>query len=80
MLQYWSDAMWGKMKADAEEWAGTRFRIQDLRATFAQMCKDRGASIESVSRALRHRSSRTTELYCARIRPEKAFLELEGLF
>jgi integrase len=80
IVEYWSDAMWGKMKADAEEWAGTRFRIQDLRATFAQMCMDRGASIESVSRALRHRCSRTTELYYARIRPEKAFQELEGLF
>lgn len=77
---YWSDGMWGKVKADAQEWAGIPFRIQTLRATFAQMCKDRGARIEAVSRALRHRTSRTTELYYARIRAEDAFRELEEVF
>ena len=79
-VDYWTDGMWGKVKADAQEWAGIPFRIQALRATFAQMCKDRGAKIEAVSRALRHRTSRTTELYYARIRAEDAFRELEDVF
>ena len=77
---YWTDALWGKVKARAECLADTPFRIGELRATFAQMCKDRGASIEVVSRALRHRFVLTTEMYYARIRPDAAFRELEGLF
>ena len=79
-LGYWTDALWGKVKARAEHLADTPFRIGELRATFAQMCKDRGASIEVVSRALRHRFVLTTEMYYARIRPDAAFRELEGLF
>lgn len=79
-VDYWTDGMWGKLKDDAQRIAGMPFRIQQLRATFGQMCKDRGASIESVSRALRHRTTKTTELYYARIRPEDAFRELENAF
>ena len=77
---YWSDGMWTKAKADAVRWTGISFRIQELRATFAQMCKDRGAPIEAVSRALRHGSTKTTETYYARIRTEHAFRELEKVF
>lgn len=76
-LMEWSDGMWGSVKDDAVKWAGIHFSIQSFRATFAQMCKDRGASIEAVSKALRHRNTKTTELYYARIRGEKAFQELE---
>lgn len=79
-VEYWTDAMWGKTKGRAERFAETPFRIGELRATFAQMCKDRGTGIEVVSRALRHRYVLTTEMYYARMRPEAAFRELEGLF
>lgn len=79
-MEYWSDGMWTKAKADVVKWTGIPFRIQELRATFAQVCKDRGASIEAVSRALRHRTTRTTELYYARIKPDDAFRELEQVF
>lgn len=79
-MSYWSDGMWTKAKADAVKWTGIPFRLQELRATFAQMCKDRGAPIEAVSRALRHTSTRTTETYYARIRPDHAFRELEKVF
>jgi integrase/recombinase XerD len=79
-VDYWTDAMWGKTKGRAERLADMQFRIGELRATFAQMCKDRGASIEVVSRALRHRYVLTTEMYYARMRPDAAFRELEGLF
>lgn len=79
-VRYWTDGVWGRVKMDAANWAGIPFRYQELRATFAQMCKDRGASIEAVSRALRHRTTRTTELYYARIRSDHAFRELQKVF
>lgn len=79
-VDYWTDALWGKVKGEAEGLAGVPFKIRELRATFAQICRDRGGSIEAVSRVLRHRSILTTEMYYARMRPEAAFRELEGLF
>ena len=79
-VDYWTDAIWGGLKDKVQLYAGIPFRIQYLRASFGQMCKDRGASIEAVSRALRHKTTKTTELYYARIRPENAFRELEDVF
>lgn len=78
-ISYCTDGMWGKVKADVRM-AWNRFPYTEFRAAFAQMCKDRGAKMESVSRALRHMTSRTTELYYARIRAEYAFRELENAF
>lgn len=80
IADYWSDAMWGKVKAEAERWSGTRFRIQTLRATFGQMCIDWGGRPDAVSRALRHKTTRTTELYYARIRSDHAFRLLEQAY
>jgi len=77
---YWSDGMWGKIKAKAERWCGVKFRIQTLRATFGQMCIDWGGRPDAVSRALRHKTTRTTELYYARIRPDHAFRLLDQAY
>ncbi len=77
---YWSDAMWGKVKAAAVRWSGIRFRIQALRATFGQMCIDWGGRPDAVSRALRHKTTRTTEIYYARIRSDHAFRLLEQAY
>jgi len=77
---YWTDGMWGKIKAEAERWSGIRFRIQTLRATFGQMCIDWGSRPDAVSRALRHKTTRTTELYYARIRPDHAFRLLDQAY
>ncbi len=77
---YWTDGMWGKVKAEAERWCGVKFRIQMLRATFGQMCIDWGGRSDAVSRALRHKTTRTTELYYARIRPDHAFRLLEQAY
>ncbi len=77
---YWTDGMWGKIKAKAEKWSGIRFRIQTLRATFGQMCIDWGGRPDAVSRALRHKTTRTTELYYARIRPDHAFRLLDQAY
>jgi integrase len=80
VADYWTDGMWGKIKAAAEKWSGIRFRIQTLRATFGQMCIDWGGRPDAVSRALRHKTTRTTELYYARIRPDHAFRLLDQAY
>jgi integrase len=72
----WSEASFRKIVADLVEASGARFSLKDFRSTFAQVAKDHGASIESVSRAMRHRSTKTTEAYYARISPKDAFREL----
>jgi len=74
---YWSQPMWGKLKAHIELASGTRFRWKDFRPTLAQSCKDAGAPIEAISKVLRHSSSKTTERYYARIRPESAFSQVK---
>jgi integrase len=44
------------------------------------MAKDHNVSIEAVSRALGHRTTRTTEIYYGRIRTESALAEFEQAF
>lgn len=80
VADYWTDGMWGKVKAKAEKWCGVKFRIRTLRATFGQMCIDWGGRPDAVSRALRHKTTRTTELYYARIRPDHAFRLLDQAY
>jgi integrase len=77
---YWTDGMWGNVEAMVAQLTGIKFRIQELRATFGQMCGDGGGRIEDVSRALRHRITRTTKLYYVRVRSKQAFKALESLF
>lgn len=76
----WSEAMLRKLKAQMERVSGVRFHLRTLRPTFAQTAKDARVSIEAVSRALRHGSTRTTEAYYARIRGDDAFREIERAF
>ncbi len=79
-MDYMPDGMLGKLKADLERSSGVGFHMSrgssNLRATFGQMAIDGGAPIESVSRAMRHRTTRTTEEYYARIRTEDAFADV----
>ena len=75
---YWSSAMWSKLKCQLELASGIRFRWKDFRPTFAQKCKDGGANIESVSKAMRHKDTKTTEAYYARIRSESAFSDVRA--
>jgi integrase len=70
----------GEIKAAAEIWSGIRFRIQTFQATFGQMLIDWGGRPDAVSRALRHKTTRTTELYYARIRPDHAFRLLDEAY
>ncbi len=75
-LDYWSAAMLGKVKSKLEKASGVKFQIRTFRATFGQRALDNGAGIEAVSRSLRHRGTRTTEKYYARVLPEKAWDEV----
>jgi len=70
---YWEHHVWNRLKYHLEFASGVRFKWKDLRPTFAQMLKDSGVLIEVISKCLRHTSTRTTELYYARIRSETAF-------
>lgn len=77
----WSAAMLRKVKADLSRKSGVSFRgLKTFRATFAQAAKDAGAPIEAVSRALRHRTTKTTEAFYARIRADDAFREIDRAF
>ncbi|HEX9907657.1 MAG TPA: site-specific integrase, partial [Thermoplasmata archaeon] len=70
---YWHERIWNRLKAHLELASGVRFKWKTLRPSFAQRAKDMGAPIEAVSKCMRHTSTRTTELYYARIRSESAF-------
>jgi integrase len=76
----WSAAMLRKVKADLERISGVRFHLKTFRATFGQNAIDAGARIEAVSRAMRHKSTKTTEAFYARIRADRAFQEIEAAF
>ena len=65
------------LKLEVEQLSGVKFQIKDFRSTFAQSSKDRGVSIEVVSKALGHASTKTTESFYARIRDRDALRELE---
>lgn len=72
-LKYWNDNAWREIAAQISISTGVKFRWKDMRPTFAQKAKDDGVPIEAISKCLRHKSTRTTELYYARIRSETAF-------
>ena len=70
-----------KLKTELQEQSGVRFPgLKTFRATFAQAARDGGATIEAISRAMRHRSTKTTEAFYARIRADDAFREIERAF
>jgi integrase len=51
------------VKAKVEALSGVRFELRALRRTYGQMLLDSGASIETASIALGHRSIKTTQAY-----------------
>lgn len=79
-VRYWTQARWTKLKASVERASGVAFKWKDLRATFAQIAKDRGVMIEAVSKSLRHSSTVTTEMFYARIRSESAFSQMRRVW
>lgn len=79
-VSYWSDGLFAKLKGRLEWESGVRFHLRTFRSTFAPVAKDHNVSIEAVSRALGHRTTRTTEIYYGRIRTESALAEFEQAF
>jgi len=75
-LDYWPSSSLRKLMADLRRISGVPVSLQKFRSTFGQRAIDNGASIEAVSRAMRHHSTVTTERYYARIRPERALDEV----
>lgn len=71
-LDYWPAAILGKLKARVENLSGVPFQIRTFRATFGQRALDGGSHVENVSRAMRHRTTKTTEMFYARVRPDRA--------
>lgn len=73
---YYSDGGFRRLKYLLEKAAGINFKLKDFRSSYAQNLKDRGVSIEAVSKALGHGSTKTTEKYYARIRDASVFEEI----
>ena len=73
----WDDSVLIRLKCEIARAAGVPFKLKDFRPTFARANKDLGVGIEAVSKMLRHSTTRTTELFYARIRDDKAFAEAE---
>ncbi len=59
---------------------GLRFDFRQFRRAFGQNALDRGPRLDSVSVALGHHSTKTTEAYYARIRTKDAFRDLERVW
>ncbi len=66
-----------KIKREVEAISGVKFKLKDFRSTFGQTYIDKEVDTPSVSKALRHSSTKTTEQYYGRIRSEMAFKHLE---
>ncbi len=71
-LEYWSPPMLAKLKDRLISSSGVRFQIRTSRAAFGPRALDYDARMESVSQAPGRRSTKTTEMYEARIHPDKA--------
>lgn len=55
---------------------GIEFNLRTCRRTFGQMLTEAGVAIESVSVAMGHATTKTTETYYARKRQDKALQEI----
>lgn len=75
----WPESSFRKLMADLGKASGIHVTLQAFRATFGQRAIDNGASIQAVSRCMRHKTTVTTERYYARMRPEDAMNEVRSV-
>lgn len=68
----------GKKRVESRAGIGFDFRI--LRRTYAQTLIDKGAPLSAVSVVMGHLSTLTTERAYARIRPDSAIAQIQGVF
>ncbi len=64
-------------RRDLEAASGVEFQIKDFRSTFGQNYIDKTGDTASVSKAMRHSTTKSTETYYGRVRSETAFQCLE---
>lgn len=69
-----------KDKKHIEKLAGFEFDFRILRRTYAQILLDRNAPLSAVSVVMGHHSTVTTEQAYARIRPDSAIEQIQGVF
>lgn len=69
-----------RIKWMVQERSGVQFKIKDFRAIFIQDCIDRGIELQAVSKAARHATTKTTELFYGRIRTCQAFNAIDRAF
>lgn len=67
-------------KKRIESLAGFNFDFRILRRTYAQILIDNGAPLSAVSVVMGHLSTLTTEQAYARIRPDSAIEQIQGVF
>lgn len=79
-VMYWPDSSFRKLMADLRKASGVKVNLQELRATFGQRAIDRRVDPQDVSRAMRHKTTVTTERYYARVRPKDALARLKQAF
>jgi len=79
-VTHWNDGYLRGCKCELERELGLRFDFRQFRRAFGQNALDRGARLDSVSVALGHHSTKTTEAYYARIRTKDAFRDLERVW
>ncbi len=75
----WPESSLRKLMSDLSRASGIHVSLQEFRATFGQRAIDRGASVQAVSRCMRHKTTVTTERYYARMRPDDAMDEVRGV-
>jgi len=77
---YFAPNSLGQLKRLVEDEIGARFELRACRRTFGQGCIDEGLSVEAVSLLLGHATTKTTESYYCRKRPDAAIKEAEALW
>lgn len=78
-LAAWPESSLRKLMSDLTKASGVHASLQEFRATFGQRAIDSGASVQAVSRCMRHKTTVTTERYYARMRPDDAMNEVRGV-
>ncbi|UCE74834.1 MAG: site-specific integrase [Methanomassiliicoccales archaeon] len=77
---YYSSNNFRQLKKEISECSGIDFSLKTFRASYAQMLKDRVASIESISKLMGHHTTKTTETYYARIKDSSVFNEINSIW
>ena len=78
-LTAWPESSLRKLMTALSKASGVHVSLQEFRATFGQRAIDSGASVQAVSRCMRHKTTVTTERYYARMRPDDAMNEVRGV-